>query len=121
MFSGRSCTKGTNSGTVRIHFIFNNLDLFAADSISASFCYLRQITECAADLILIKSSLWQESSLRCPFLKKRRFPAQVPFSVIGGGRNCEMKIRTAAETLLWMFYAPRCVITDLSSIEKGLR
>ena len=48
---------------MRIHCIFNNLDSFAADFISAGFFYLRQITECAADLIPIKSSLWQESSL----------------------------------------------------------
>ena len=48
---------------MRIHCIFNNLDSFAADFISAGFFYLRQITECAADLISIKSSLWQESSL----------------------------------------------------------
>jgi hypothetical protein len=50
---------------VRIHCIFNNLDSFAADFISASFCYLRQITGRAADLVPIESSLWQESSLHC--------------------------------------------------------
>ena len=33
--------KGTSSGTVRIHCFFNNLDSFAADFISANFCYLR--------------------------------------------------------------------------------
>jgi hypothetical protein len=39
---------------VRINCIFNNLDSFAADFISASFRYLREITECAADLVPIK-------------------------------------------------------------------
>ena len=38
----------------------------AADLISADYPYLRQITECAADLVPIKSSLWQRSSLHVP-------------------------------------------------------
>jgi hypothetical protein len=37
-----------------------------ADFIPAGFSYLRQITECAADFLPIKSSLWQGSSLHCP-------------------------------------------------------
>jgi hypothetical protein len=45
---------------VRIYGIVNNLDSFAADFISAGFPYLRQITECVADLVPIKSSPWQE-------------------------------------------------------------
>jgi hypothetical protein len=44
---------------------FNNLDSCAAGFIPAGFFYLRQITERAPDLAPIKSSLWQESSLRC--------------------------------------------------------
>jgi hypothetical protein len=43
--------QGTNSGTVRIHFRFKILHPFAADSTAADSPYLRQITECAADLV----------------------------------------------------------------------
>jgi hypothetical protein len=42
--------EGTSSGTSRIHCCFNTLAPAAADSISADYPYLRQITECAADL-----------------------------------------------------------------------
>jgi hypothetical protein len=50
---------------VLIHFIFKGLASFEAGFISAGISYLRQITECAADLGQIKSSLSQESSLHC--------------------------------------------------------
>ena len=42
---------GTSSGTVRTRPISNNLNRLAADFITASFRYLRQITGCAADLV----------------------------------------------------------------------
>jgi len=71
---------------VRIHCIFNNLDSFAADFISASFCYLRQITECAADLVPIKFSLWQRI-FTALFLKSNDSLPTFPFSAIGGRRN----------------------------------
>jgi hypothetical protein len=37
---------------VRIHCHFNILALLVADFISADYPYLRQITECAADLVI---------------------------------------------------------------------
>jgi hypothetical protein len=43
---------GASSGTVRIHCHFNILALLVADFISADYPYLRQITECAADLVI---------------------------------------------------------------------
>ena len=44
--------QGTSSGTVRIHCHFNILAPLAADFISADYPYLRQIRECAADLVI---------------------------------------------------------------------
>jgi hypothetical protein len=75
---------------VRIHFIFNNLKSLEADFITHGFCYLRQITECAADLVPIKFSLWQEALLRSL--------AKFLSSGLARGRTYEMKIRTTAET-----------------------
>jgi hypothetical protein len=81
--------QGTKSDTARIHFIFNTLDSFAADFIRAGFSYLRQITECAADLVPIKSSLWQKSSLHCSLGATVRCPG-FRFSGIGRGRNYDL-------------------------------
>jgi hypothetical protein len=40
---------------VRIHCLFNILAPLAADFISANYPYLRQITECAADMKFVMS------------------------------------------------------------------
>ena len=52
---GSALHQGTNSGTARIHCRFNILAPLAADFISANYPYLRQITECAADMKLVVS------------------------------------------------------------------
>jgi DNA-binding MarR family transcriptional regulator len=49
--SGRTAQLDTNSGTVRIHCSFNILHSFAGASASVGSLHLRQISECAADLV----------------------------------------------------------------------
>src|SRR5271165_5784605 len=58
--SGWLAQEGTNSGTVRIHFRFKILHSFAADSPTADSPYLRQITECAADLVSNQVLRWRK-------------------------------------------------------------
>jgi hypothetical protein len=52
---GSAVHQGTNSGTARSHCLFNILASLAADSISVNYPYLRQITECAADMKFVVS------------------------------------------------------------------
>ena len=49
--SGRTAQLGTYSGTVRIHCRLNVLHSFAGASASVGSLHLRQISECAADLV----------------------------------------------------------------------
>ena len=62
MLFGSALHLGTSSGTAHIHFRFNILAQLAADFISADYPYLRQITECAADLIKVRAVV---ENLRC--------------------------------------------------------
>jgi|ERR1700722_640211 len=52
MILGSALLQSTSSDTVRIHCRFNILAPLVADFISADYPYLRQITECAADLVI---------------------------------------------------------------------
>ena len=52
MFSGRPCTKVRVQIQRHILCLFNSLTPLAADLISADYPNLRQITECAADLMI---------------------------------------------------------------------
>jgi hypothetical protein len=90
---------------VRSHCIFNNLDSFAADFISAGFTPdYGMRSGLGSDQVLAVARVFTAL-----FLRSDGSLPKFPFSGIGRGRNYEMKIRTAAETLLGMFYAPRCV------------
>ena len=56
---------------MRVHFHFNILAPLAADSISADYPYLRQITECAADLVSTLSELSCERDIRRDIANER--------------------------------------------------
>ena len=83
---------------------FNMLAPLAAEFISADYPYLRQITECAADLV--RSSPRYGKSLHCMFFKSDGSLPKFPFSGMGRGRKYEMKIRTSAESLLSSLQLP---------------
>jgi hypothetical protein len=76
--SGWPAQQGTNSGTVRIHFLFKVLHSVTADSPMADSLSLRQFTECAADLGSDQVLRWRkcvrlhyrfEVTVRCPTLR----------------------------------------------------
>jgi hypothetical protein len=62
VFFGSALHQGTSSSTAHIHCRFNILAPLAADFISADYPYLRQITECAVDLIKVRAVV---ENLRC--------------------------------------------------------
>ena len=63
--------QGSNSGTVRIHFRFKILHSFAADSTSDDSLHLRQISECAADLLSSSRAVSADLNAHRPRLTTR--------------------------------------------------
>ena len=63
--------QGSNSDTVRIHFRFKILHSFAADSTSDDSLHLRQISECAADLLSSSRAVSADLNAHRPRLTTR--------------------------------------------------
>jgi hypothetical protein len=93
------------------------LPSFAADFISADYSYLRQITECAADLVSDQSPRGVESF--AVVLKGDGSLSKFPLSDVGRGQNSEMQMRTSTETRSRCSTRLDACIGDLSPIEIG--